>query len=162
VKQLIAEAELIFGNTRDVACIISIGTGRPKVANFRKPAFGFQRVLPLDLIGVLKNIATDSQATATEMMERYKHYPGVYYRLNVERGLDSVSLEEWKKLGEVKTHTLEYLSQDDISQNIDDVVATLVGSPIFQRYTMGQLGIKYTHLLSKRWLIPKRRVHTSG
>jgi hypothetical protein len=140
VKLLIGEAELVFGESRDVACIVSIGTGKPKMAGFRKPAFGLQRVLPLDLIEVLKNMATDSEATAVEMSQRYKHYTGVYYRLNVERGLEGVSLEEWEKLGEVKTHTLEYLNQDDISQNIDNIVAALIGSSSSQRYTIRQLG----------------------
>ncbi|KAI9859482.1 MAG: hypothetical protein M1813_006624 [Trichoglossum hirsutum] len=140
VKLLIGEAELVFGESRDVACIVSIGTGKPKMAGSRKPAFGLQRVLPLDLIEVLKNMATDSEATAVEMSQRYKHYTGVYYRLNVERGLEGVSLEEWEKLGEVKTHTLEYLNQDDISQNIDNIVAALIGSSSSQRYTIRQLG----------------------
>ncbi|KAH0551461.1 hypothetical protein GP486_007324, partial [Trichoglossum hirsutum] len=125
VKQLIGEAELIFGEARDVACIVSIGTGKPKVTGFKKPAFFLQRLFPLDLVEVLKKMATDSEATAADMSQRYKHYPGVYYRLNVERGLENVSLEEWEKLGEVKTHTLEYLNQDDISQNIDNIVAAL-------------------------------------
>ena len=137
---MISEAGLIFGDARDVACIVSIGTGKPKVTGFRKPTFGLQRVLPLDLVGVLKDMTTDSEATAAEMAQKYKHYLGVYYRLNVERGLESVSLEEWQKLGEVKTHTLEYLNQDDVSQNIDDIVAALIDNSPLQRYTIGQLG----------------------
>jgi hypothetical protein len=139
VKQLVAEAELVFGDTREVACIVSIGTGKPKVTSFKKPAFGLQRILPLDLIEVLKNMATDSEATAAEVAGRYKQCPGVYYRLNVDRGLEDVSLEEWEKLGEVKTHTLEYLNQDDISQSIDEIVTALLGNS-FPQYTIKQLG----------------------
>jgi hypothetical protein len=73
------------------------------------------------------------------MAQRYKHCPGVYYRLNVERGLESVSLEEWEKLGEVKTYTLEYLNQDDISQKIDEIVTALIGGSS-EKYTIGHLG----------------------
>lgn len=139
VKQLVGEGELVFGDTREVACIVSIGTGKPKVTGFKKPAFGLQRILPLDLIEVLKNMATDSEVTAAEMTSRYKHCPGVYYRLNVDRGLEEVSLEEWERLGEVKTHTLEYLNQDDTSQSIDEIVTALIGNSSPQ-YTIGQLG----------------------
>lgn len=57
---MVAEAELVFGDTREVACIVSIGTGKPKVTGFKKPAFGLQRILPLNLIEVLKNMTTDS------------------------------------------------------------------------------------------------------
>ena len=62
-----------------------------------------------------------------KLKERYKNLPGVYHRLNVERGLEDVSLDEWKKLGEVKTHTLAYLNRHEISREVDEIVEILVG-----------------------------------
>lgn len=108
VQYLVQDAQREFGPKREVACIVSIGTGKPKVAGFKAPG-PFQRLLPLDLIKVLTAISTDSEAVASEMEARYQHCNGLYHRLNVERGLEQVSLEEWEKLGEVTTHTMEYL-----------------------------------------------------
>jgi hypothetical protein len=78
---------------REVSCIVSIGTGKPRVAGFEAPGL-FQRALPLDLIKVLASMATDSEAEASVMKARYQNCPGLYYRLNVEIRLEEVTLEE--------------------------------------------------------------------
>ena len=139
VQYLIQEAQREFGPNREVACIVSIGTGKPKVAGFKAPA-RFQRVLPLDLIKVLTAISTDSEAVASVMEARYQHCDGLYHRLNVERGLEEVSLEEWEKLGEVTTHTTEYLRGEKISQRLDVIVNALLGKPA-QTFRLGKLGM---------------------
>jgi hypothetical protein len=139
VKQLLQEATQEFGE-REVSCIVSIGTGKPKVTGFKKSGFGLQRVLPTDLIKALASMATDTEAEATEMKERYRNCPGLYYRLNVDRGLESISLEEWEKLGEVKTHTMAYLQDQDVSQSVDEIAKALIGMPT-RTYSLGYLGI---------------------
>ena len=139
VRFLIEEAQREFGPVREVGCIVSIGTGKPKVAGFDAPGL-FQRALPLDLIKVLASMATNSEAEASAMKARYQNCPGLYHRLNVERGLEEVSLEEWEKLGDVKTHTMAYLGGHDVSNNVNVIVDALVGRPL-QTFRLGQLGI---------------------
>ncbi|KAF8544998.1 FabD lysophospholipase-like protein, partial [Trichophaea hybrida] len=109
VQQVLAEAHIIYDN-RPVDCILSVGTGRSLTAGLPPPDT-FQRLLPTDAITVLKKLATDSEKTARDFEQRYQSSPGVYFRLNVEQGLQCISLEEWKKLGEVKTHTIQYLKE---------------------------------------------------
>lgn len=138
VRYLIEEAQREFGPGRAVSCIISIGTGKPKVAGFEAPGL-FQRALPLDLIKVLARMATDSEVEASLMKARYQNCPGLYHRLNVERGLEDVALEEWEKLGDVKTHSMAYLEQADVSKDIDVIVNALIGRSS-QTFHLGQLG----------------------
>jgi hypothetical protein len=109
-----------------------------KVAGFEKPSF-FQRALPSDLIKVLASMATDTEDEEKLANDRYKSCPGLYHRLNVERGLEEASLEEWKKLGDVKTHTKAYLRGYEVSNNIDAIVKALVGRSL-QTFPLGQLG----------------------
>lgn len=127
-KQLIKEALQEFPPDSVVGCIVSIGTGRMKVSDFQKPS-GFQNVLPIDLVGVLARMATDTDVIARELHARYHACPGLYHRFNVDRGLEDVSLEEWKKRGIVKTHTERYIHQEDIDRNIDAVVQAIIGKP---------------------------------
>ena len=47
MKQLIAEAALVFKNTRDVAYIISIEIKKSKIISFKKLTINLQRVLSL-------------------------------------------------------------------------------------------------------------------
>jgi hypothetical protein len=138
VRYLIEEARREFGLAREVSCIVSIGTGKPKVAGFEAPGL-FQRALPLDLIKVLASMATDSETEASVMEGRYQNCPGLYHRLNVETGLEGVALEEWKKLGDVKTHTMAYLRRDDINTDIDVIVEALIGRSS-QTFLLSQLG----------------------
>ncbi|KAF8573609.1 FabD/lysophospholipase-like protein [Ramaria rubella] len=63
IKQVLEEAEVIFPG-RKVACIISIGTGQPQTIGMPPPSL-FQRVLPLDVIQVLRSISTDCEQTHT-------------------------------------------------------------------------------------------------
>jgi hypothetical protein len=139
VRYLIQEAGKEFGPKRTVSCIVSIGTGKPKVAGFKAPGL-FQRVVPLELIKVLADMATDSETEASTMKTRFENCAGLYHRLNVERGLEEVSLEEWEKLGDVKAHTMAYLSDHIVSRGIDVIVDALVGKPL-QVFPLGQLGI---------------------
>ncbi|OBT54871.1 hypothetical protein VE04_04686 [Pseudogymnoascus sp. 24MN13] len=137
VRYLVEEAINEFGPDRKVNCIISIGTGKSMAAGFKAPGF-FQRAVPLDLIKVMKKMATDSEAEASRMKDRLRNCHGLYHRLNVEQGLELVSLQEWEKLGEVKTHTEAYLQDKTIKQEIGVIVDALVGKSL-DAFPLGQL-----------------------
>ncbi|KFY46366.1 hypothetical protein V495_02529 [Pseudogymnoascus sp. VKM F-4514 (FW-929)] len=137
VRYLVKEAANEFGPNRKVSCIVSIGTGKPMVSGFKAPGI-FQRAIPLALVDVLKKMATDSQAEASRMEDRFRNCPRLYHRLNVEHGLQMVSLEEWAKLGEVRTHTKTYLKDDTVSQGIDVIVDALVGRSL-EAFPLDQL-----------------------
>jgi predicted acylesterase/phospholipase RssA len=58
--QVMEEARNMFGDDRVVNCLVSIGTGHPGTIGLSKPD-GFQKILPKELINVLKSIATDCE-----------------------------------------------------------------------------------------------------
>lgn len=124
--QVLEEARDIFGDDRPVRCLVSIGTGHPGTIGLTKPD-AFQRILPTDLIKVLKRIATNCEDTANGLSARYKDIKGFYFRFNVAHGAEGISLEEWEKIGELTEHTKAYMSDVSISGAIDDVVAILCG-----------------------------------
>jgi hypothetical protein len=123
IKQVLDEATLVFGDHAPVSCVLSIGTGQAGPAEFGQPCC-FQRVIPVDLIRALEKIATDSGKTAEEM-ERKHSNSQIYHRLNVDRGMDSVYLDEWKRLGVVRERTKNYLRQKCVSSCVDKVVYAL-------------------------------------
>ena len=137
VGQLIPEAIREFGTEREVGCIINLGTGKPEVIGVGQPGCCGSRLLRL--VKVLKDLATDAEKVATDFGEKYRHCPGLFHRLNVDRGLEDVSMAEWQRLGEVKTHTLAYIRDERISRQIDQIVDALIGSP-HRRIRLGRLG----------------------
>ena len=147
IKQVIAEAARVFGDEAPVACVVSIGTGQSGSVGLAQPD-AFQKWLPTDLIKGLEQIATDTGRVAEEMELRYKDIPGLYNRLDVDRGLHSISLAEWKQLGSVREHTKNYMRLEVIDRRVDHVVRTLCGLCPDQTCKAGNLSkqsIAYIH-----------------
>ena len=140
IKQVIAEAVRVFGGEASVACIVSIGSGRGENVGLAQPD-AFQKWLPTDLIRVMKEIVTDTGMTHEEMELRFKNMPGLYNRLDVDRGLHSVSLAEWKELGRVREHTKNYMKLEAIDRRVDHVVSALCGLCHGQSCKAGDLGM---------------------
>ncbi|KFY24784.1 hypothetical protein V491_02024 [Pseudogymnoascus sp. VKM F-3775] len=107
LRYLVEEVGKNFGPEGTVSRI-----GKPMVAGF-KAAGLFQRLLPLDLINVLANMATDSETESSTVKARFRNCSGLYHRLT---GLEEARLEEWEKPGEVKSHAISYLSDDTVSR----------------------------------------------
>lgn len=122
--EVLEEAKRVFGDDRMLNCLVSIGTGHPGVIGLSKPD-GFQRLLPTELINALKQIATDCEKKSKELISRFQNVNGLYFRFNVSHGLEKVSLEEWKKMAEVKTHTHAYLEDNDVSSSMNELVNLL-------------------------------------
>lgn len=124
VKYVLKEAESLSA-IAGVSCIVSLGSGMPNVIGLNQPD-AFQKLLPQNFIQVLKSIASDCESTGQEMERKFTNEPDFYFRLNVDRGLQSVSLAEWDKLGTVKTHTDQYMLKHEVSTKITIIVKRLV------------------------------------
>ncbi|TKA80355.1 hypothetical protein B0A49_01484, partial [Cryomyces minteri] len=127
VKQVLEEAERVFPANQKIGCIVSIGTGQAKIIKYDTPNFA-GRAVPIQLINALKDLATDSDIIAEEMEKKFVNARDTYFRFNVDRGLDGISLEEWEKLQEVGTYTASYVGLTAISSQIDKLAAALLAS----------------------------------
>ncbi|RFN46273.1 ankyrin repeat-containing protein [Fusarium flagelliforme] len=114
-KIMIDEVGSIYPE-RSISCIISIGTGRPDVTEVKAPSF-FQRVIPMELIDALKDMATDCEAIALEMKNKFRECPNLYFRFNVEHGLEDIRLDNWQELGNIKAKTVQYLAEHKTKVN---------------------------------------------
>ncbi|KIM34549.1 hypothetical protein M408DRAFT_97972, partial [Serendipita vermifera MAFF 305830] len=95
VRWVYQEAKDIWRG-REIGCIISLGTGMPRVLTLQDPTF---MGLRWDWIQMLERTATECD-TAHQGMVRMEGLRGKYFRFNVQQGLQNVSLMEWEKLGE--------------------------------------------------------------
>jgi hypothetical protein len=136
-NQVLEEARNIFGDNRIVGCLISIGTGHRGTIGLAKPD-SFQKILPVKLIGILKSIATDCESTAHALGLRYREFPDFYFRFNVVHGTEGISLEEWKKMGDIEAHTKAYMEDVGVSASIDTVVKILCKS-VSTGFTLGNI-----------------------
>ncbi|KAK0476511.1 FabD/lysophospholipase-like protein [Armillaria novae-zelandiae] len=112
-KEVRNEAKELFGPNRCIGVLVSIGTGHPGPSGFQQPK-GIEKVLPLELISVLRRITTDCESIADELAKEYGS-ADTYFRFNVLHGAGGISLDEWMKMSEVMAHTSSYLRGPEVS-----------------------------------------------
>ena len=117
----LSEAMAIFGGASKLGCLVSIGTGHPGIIGLSQPD-AFQKILPTDTVGVL---ATDCEETAQELAKQFRQSPNRYFRYNVSHGVGCISLEEWREMDDVQSHTKAYVAEVEVSSSIDRVVEIL-------------------------------------
>jgi hypothetical protein len=73
----------------------------------------------------LKKISTECEVTAEETERRFRSVAKVYFRFNVDQGMQNVTLAQWERLPEVTTHTLQYLQGENVGQRVATAVTAL-------------------------------------
>jgi hypothetical protein len=135
IMQVLAEAELVFPG-RSPSCIISIGAGQAQTISIPPPSW-FQQILPLDVIATLQAIATDCERRAQEVAQRFRDRSNLYFRFNVEQGLQTVRLGQWERLEEVTAHTTQYIRVVHVDQMLEAVVLALQTIGVAVQIRMG-------------------------
>jgi hypothetical protein len=130
---LIDEAQREFGGDRSVACIVSLGTGETAASDYERPDT-FEKIVPVKLIKMLEKITTNAGAVAQRYERKFKDVPNTYFRLNVQRSLGQMALDEWQKLGNVTQLTTGYLNGAKVCQEVDRLVDVLIGAQADQNY----------------------------
>ena len=122
VKYVLEEAESAFPNT-PISCVASIGAGMRDVIGMKEP----NDSATAWVLYVLQGIATDSEFTSEDIAKSFSKKPGIYFRLNVDQGLQGVGLTDWGGLSVVNTHTSQYLRVSDVDQKVTKLVKVLIG-----------------------------------
>ena len=140
-RVVLDEAKALFG-TRHIGCLVSIGTGQVETIGIRKPGF-FQQIIPTDIFDALRKIANDCEDTHESMLRLFEQMPAIYFRLNVEQGMQGIKLSEWERLSEVEAHTTQYLRRKEIDDKLV-LLGKVITVPRAQ-LTIEQLGMEAVH-----------------
>lgn len=127
INELHEEAARLFPKSQEVACIVSLGTGVRNTIQVEQAHLLDKIVLPRNIIKGFKKLALDSERNAKMMGQKYAQTQGLYFRLSVEKGLEKIRLADWEKMAEVRTHTLAYLDDPEISPKVDGIARALTG-----------------------------------
>ena len=126
VAILMEEAEKAFGGDKQLGCIVSLGCGIKPVIGVKKPT-GYQKILFVDMLKALGDIATDCQLVADSTARRFRERQSYYYRFNTP-DIGQLSLAEWDSMNDMVSHTRNYCEDPGISKSIDQVVEILCAS----------------------------------
>jgi hypothetical protein len=75
---------------------------------------------------LVQEMAADCEAVATELSTRFCDMDA-YLRLNVDRGMEDLVMNDWGDLGPIETHTSAYVERADISETIEASLRSLQG-----------------------------------
>jgi patatin-like phospholipase/acyl hydrolase len=84
--------------------VLSIGTGLGDVVTINDTRFS--------ILHALKKMATSSKSVAARLDSRYGD-EGQYCRLNVDQGLNDITLSDWDKASKISAHTSNYLTEKE-------------------------------------------------
>lgn len=113
---LLEEARRQYPGDRKLR-ILSIGTGLGDTSSISKTR--------TSIIKALKKMATSSKKVAMRLENQFGG-SGQYYRFNVDRGLQDVTLSDWDKVSEISAHTKNFLSENQkpIQEFVDVFIDT--------------------------------------
>ncbi|CAE7123276.1 unnamed protein product, partial [Rhizoctonia solani] len=101
---------------RHVSCIMSIGAGHVGTIHIPDSTYHWASLAQGTRI---KSMASDSERVAEEMAKRFQG-TGVYFRFNVDQGIQDIEADDWEKLSSVNAHTRAYLIKNEVRGNLDD------------------------------------------
>ncbi|KAH8818947.1 acyl transferase/acyl hydrolase/lysophospholipase, partial [Flagelloscypha sp. PMI_526] len=111
--ELTVEIANVFSG-RDVACIVSIGSGHPRVL-----------CLSRDQHDIFKRISEDCEQVANELFRRFVTVPDLYWRLGVEHGLQDVHSADVQELTTILASTHSYLQSSRPNNDVDALIEVL-------------------------------------
>ena len=106
--QAVEEAHNAFGKDQKVACLLSLGTGKPG-----------NRSVTMESAQLAQMIARDTESTAEQLDRRYSGLQ-IYFRLSVDRTLElgTASRTIEQRASRIMTYTSTYLETHAISETL--------------------------------------------
>lgn len=135
-RLVLGEAAKIWRDENDyfdrnrIGCLISLGTGFPTVARLETGRLQneiLSRVgIPADAIEVMQSIITNTEPVANQLRDDLRDE--VYFRFNVEQGLQAVELFDYEDLEIVRVDTTNYLLQRE--KDVDRCTRSMAKLPL--------------------------------
>jgi hypothetical protein len=120
-REILKEAQDMYGRDQSVAIVLSIGSGLPKEASFKDIESKSNR-----FDEILEKVIVDCEKVQQDLSHRVNGLEA-YIRLNVDRGLDEVQMHDWDQLGVIMGHTQAYISKSLVENLIDTSIRLLEG-----------------------------------
>jgi hypothetical protein len=112
-RELLQEAQRVFGEDAKVATVISIGSGKKKASNLS--AGDSQNAL----VEAVKDVVINAEITHEELENRFRE-AHLYFRFNVPHDLGSRV-----DSSEIYSHTTTYLREADTNKRLNEAIKSM-------------------------------------
>ena len=126
-RQVLSEAEALYGPRRQLGCMVSLGTGIRPPALSRKEKGRIINYSLSEMKTMTLNYLTDPEPPHRTLKTLLKGHTNSYFRFSVpaEEGEEKIRIFEYEKMESLKWATQQYLKRGDVSQMIDQLVEIL-------------------------------------
>ncbi|KAF8706020.1 Patatin-like phospholipase, partial [Rhizoctonia solani] len=128
IAHVLAEVKRLYPG-RHVACILSIGAGHTRTIQVSNPSL-LRKVFRTQDVVTMKQMATDSERVAEEMKVRFKTKDRVYFRFNVDQGMQSMLPGSWEQLNDISQYVRLYLEKPEVGNAMDHAIRSIAKRPI--------------------------------
>lgn len=125
IAHVLAEVRELYPD-RHISCILSIGSGHTRTIHIPGSSLS-RRLLRTKAMVTMRDMVIDSEREAETMAARFQSAPGVYYRFNVDQGLQEMNMGDWEKLNEVMVHTQKFVAKVDTNREIHRAAGAING-----------------------------------
>ncbi|KAI1170460.1 hypothetical protein F4777DRAFT_569179 [Nemania sp. FL0916] len=131
IEQVLDEGQRMLAAGQTIGYIVSIGTGAQESLEWPPiPPWNLTNIK--QIIQTTRGMITDSEMIAERVQKTFRHTKDIYFRFNVDRGMNKIALDEWKQLDAVRAHTREYMQLTNATSQIDQVVKMLLKRKAYQ------------------------------
>ncbi|KAG8694628.1 hypothetical protein FRC09_009727 [Ceratobasidium sp. 395] len=123
---VLAEFSTLYPELR-ITSVVCIGAGHARTIQIPGPN-PLQRFMPMNVLIAMKNTASDNEKVAQEIAARFQSTPDVYFRFNVDQGVQDVRMSRWQEKSEVAAHTRSYMQKTEVDGQIDKVAQLIAAS----------------------------------
>ncbi|KAG8705087.1 hypothetical protein FRC09_003165 [Ceratobasidium sp. 395] len=121
---VLAEIGMLYPD-RHVASIVCIGAGHARTIYVPKPN-PLHRIMPINVLVAMKDIATDGERVAQEMAMRFQNTENIYFRFSADQGMQDVRMSQWQRRNEVIAHTRTYVQQTEVTERINKAAQSII------------------------------------
>lgn len=142
MKEALRDIQDSYGETVEIGGVVTIGTGKMDALTASTKATKRSGLLPL-----FYSLSVDSERVNEDFQHRFKNL-AIYFRFNVDRGLETLKFDEWKNTGLVRGHTDAYLRGEHIVSLMDGAMKALCREG--KKPTIGELSKSSRYLSHTR------------
>ncbi|KIM22416.1 hypothetical protein M408DRAFT_79080, partial [Serendipita vermifera MAFF 305830] len=111
-RELLKEATYLYEKSTHMYQILNIGSGMRRVASLD---------VSESTLDIIRSSELENEAIASDISTRVDRY----LRLDVNRGMEDVNMDQWNKLGLIHSHTDAYLGTADVRTKVESFLGRL-------------------------------------
>ncbi|KAG9109510.1 hypothetical protein FRC07_008292 [Ceratobasidium sp. 392] len=110
---------------RRITSVVCVGAGHARTIEIPK-SNPLHKIVPTNVLIAMKNIVTDSERVAQEMALRFEGTSDLYFRFNVDQGMQDMRMSHWQRKSEVAARTRTYMQKPEVTGQMSKAVGTIV------------------------------------